>query len=337
MVHKQKTVLFYASVEDKSLFTIQHFYQIDITILEELGYKVLLSNKISDAWKFWKYDFVFAYFYRYGLFVALIAKLFGRNTYFTGGIDALDKDLVTNRDYFIQKLFFQLCYLVSKSCIIVSKTDEANVREIVKGKKLTYSEHTIDVESLKCELSQKENVFVTIGWQGTVANVQRKGMDTSIRLFAKLKEVPKYKDSVLYIVGKTGDGTKYLEMIVSELGLLDSVEFTGSISEDMKVNYLNRSKYYFQLSLFEGFGVAALEALGAKNIVIHSGKGGLSNPIYKDGILLNIHQPLDVMAQDLINKLNSFDDSRLEAAYSMVCDLYDNNRRKEDFRTIIIE
>ena len=334
---RSKRVLFYSSVKDKELFHIQRFYAIDISILEQLGYEVILSNKIGDAWKFWKYNFVFAYFYRYAFFPALIAKLFGRNTYFTGGIDSLDKNLVTERDYTIQKWFFKFCYWVSKSCIIVSKTDDSNVRQLVKGKKLSYSEHTIETEPFKCELSQKENIFVTIGWQATVGNVQRKGMDTSIRLFAELHKLPKYNDSKLFILGKTGDGTEYLEGIVKELGIDGCVQFTGSVSEEQKVDYLKRSRHYFQMSIFEGFGVAALEALCAKNIVIHSGKGGLSNPIYYDGVFISIDQPIEKMVEELKNKLTAFDNDSLVRAYNNVCHQYDNKRRKEDFAKIINE
>ncbi len=334
---KQKRILFYSSVRDKELFYIQRFYQVDISILEDLGYDVLLSNQIVDAWKFWKYDFVFAYFYRYAFFLSLIAKLFGKNIYFTGGIDALDKNLVTERNYSIQKWFFKLCYWFSKSCIIVSKTDDANVREICDGKKLSYSEHTIDTNPFICSVENKENIFVTIGWQATVGNVTRKGMDTAIRLFAKLQKLPEYTNSVLYVIGKNGEGTKYLKSIVEELEIEDAVQFTGSVEEEEKVEYLKRAKHYFQLSKYEGFGVAALEALCAKCIVIHSGKGGLNNPIYENGICIDIEKSIDVMFEELKVKLASFEAEKLEKGCREVCDRYDNERRKEDFKKIITE
>ena len=330
-----KCVLFYSSVKHKELFYIQQFYQVDITILKQLGYEVILSNKIWDAWKFWKYDFLFAYFYRYAFFPAVIARFFCKEVYFTGGIDALDKSYASKKDYIIQKIFFKLCYWISKSCIIVSKADDLNVRMIVKGKKLSYSEHTIDSSRLKCQLSQKENIFVTIGWQGSVSNVQRKGIDTAIQLFARLRNVENYSDSKLYIIGKKGDGTSYLKEIVRKLNIDSAVVFTDNISEEEKIEFLRRSRYYFQLSKYEGFGVAALEALCANNIVIHSGKGGLGNPIYKNGILLDIAQPLETMFDDLVSKLSSFDSLRFEKVYIDICRNYDNERRKEDFLRII--
>ena len=164
-----KTILFYSSVKDKSLFYTQRFYQIDIDILKDLGYTVVLSNKITDALKFWKYNCVFAYFYRWSFFVALIAKIFGRNTYFTGGIDALNKSTNSKKNYFVQVLFFYLCHLVAKKCIIVSNTDMQHVNYIVgKSKKLVYSEHTVKTSNFINDFDPilKNNDFVTICWQG---------------------------------------------------------------------------------------------------------------------------------------------------------------------------
>lgn len=332
-----KRVLFYSSIKDKELFYIQQFYRIDIQILEDLGYEVVLSNKISDAWKWWRYNFVFAYFYRYALFVALIAKLFGKNIYFTGGIDALDNNLVTVKEYRIQKWFFKMCYCLAKSCIIVSKTDNENVMKLVGGKKLSYSEHTIDTRSFECNLNEKENLITTIAWQASVANVKRKGVDNALRLFARLHQLQEFSQYKFLIMGKTGEGTNYLKTIIKDLGVGDSVEFTGSISEQQKVEYLKRSKIYLQLSIFEGFGVASLEALCAKNIVVHSGKGGLSNPIYKDGIFVNIDQPIDEMFKHLIAGLSNIQKTELEHAHNEVCRKYDNERRKADFARIIQE
>lgn len=336
---ENKRVLFYSSVSSKELFNIQQFYRIDINILKEMGNYVILSNSICDALKFWKYDYVFVYFYKLSFFVALIAKLFGRNTYFTGGIDALEKTLVSKNEYNIQKLCFKLCHFISKKCIIVSKTDECNVKAIVNpnSNKLVYSEHTIDTKKFRCSVNGKLNFCSTIVWQGSVGNVQRKGVDIALKLFARLKKSPDFYNYKFFIIGLTGDGTRYLKNLVDELCIGDDVVFTGSVSEQEKVYYLKKSKIYFQLSHYEGFGVAALEALCAKNIVVHSGKGGLGNPIYKNGILLDINKPIDSMFNDLIRDLDLFDHNSLDGIYNTVAVNYDNLRRKNDFLNVINE
>ena len=68
-----------------------------------------------------------------------------------------------------------------------------------------------------------------------------------------------------------------LEQLIQKLKITNKVIFTGEIEEDKKITLLKNNRYYFQLSTYEGFGIAALEALAAGNIVIHSGKGGLND------------------------------------------------------------
>ena len=336
-----KRVLFYSSVSSQSLFQIQRFYVIDIQILKDLGCDVILSNKIRDAWRFWKYDFVFAYFYRKSFFVALIAKLFLKNAYFTGGIDDLDEDYATSKRYMIQKIFFKLCYQVAKSCIIVSDSDKQNILKIFRRKKmnrLSYSEHTIDVKRfLKQNDIQKEKFFTTIVWMGSENNVKRKGVDTALRIFSLLRKKQQFCDCKFVIIGKKGEGTSFIESLIEKYGLHEVVILTGEISEDDKIQLLLRSKYYFQLSIYEGFGLAALEALAAKNIVIHSGRGGLANSIFSSGIVFDIKKELRTETDKLLKKLYTYDEGQLEEISNYVIEYYDNNRRKNDFLKIISE
>ena len=107
----KKRLLFYSSVKSLELFKTQKFYQIDIALLEDLGYDVWLSNRIFDSLLFWKYDILFSYFYRYSFFTALFAKCFGKKTYFTGGIDPLDANYASPFSYRIQVLFLSLIHI----------------------------------------------------------------------------------------------------------------------------------------------------------------------------------------------------------------------------------
>ena len=83
----RKKILFYSSVKNIKLFDIQRFYSVDVKLLENLGYDVIKTNKISCFFKFWNYDISFLYFYRWSLFPALISRCFLKKIYFTGGID----------------------------------------------------------------------------------------------------------------------------------------------------------------------------------------------------------------------------------------------------------
>ena len=107
-------------------------------------------------------------------------------------------------------------------------------------------------------------------------------MDKALQIFAELKKIPEFVDYRFVIIGRKGEGEVLVRSIIDKYNLKGSVELKGEVSEEDKINLLKQSKYYFQLSLYEGFGLAALEALCANNIIIHSGKGGLANPIYKE-------------------------------------------------------
>lgn len=332
-----KRILFYSSVKDKSLFYIQKFYLTDITILKDLGYEVILSNRILDALKFWKYDILFSYFYKYSFFPSFIAKIFGKRRYFTGGIDNLNKDTTTKIAYCIQKFFFILCYSISTKCIIVSNTDMKNACGVLKfwKKKLAYSEHTINLDKFRPTCRAKEKLCITIGWQGDLSNVKRKGMDKAIILFSKLVQDQEFSDYKLYIIGQEGVGTQYLKSLVDQLSLQNKVSFKGEISEEDKIAYLDKSYIYFQLSSYEGFGIAAIEALSMKNIIIHSGRGGLSNPIFEDCILFDLDSDFGRESSRVCNELHSYDLHKLSDVSSKLNIHYNDDRRKKDLKNII--
>lgn len=334
-----KRIIFYSSIKDKSLFNTQKFYQIDILILKDLGYNVILSNKIMDAFKFWKYDIVFGYFFRYSFFFILIAKIFGKQSYLTGGIDALDLNYAGKKAYYIQKIFFKLCYWITTKCIIVSREDLKHVEEIVGNNKsrIAYSEHTIDTSMFirGRKLSEKERCFVTVGWQGTEGNVKRKGIDKALILFSSLKQKQEFANSKILILGRNGSGTLFLQRLIEKLGLKDSVIITGEVSEEEKISYLKNNKYYFQLSDYEGFGIAALEALIAGDIVIHSGKGGLNNHIYDNHIKVNIDDDVTAQSEAVYRQLINIDTEAIEKSAIDCLQYYDNCRRRDDFKRIM--
>jgi glycosyltransferase involved in cell wall biosynthesis len=336
--NKGNRLMFYSSVTTKSLFQTQKFYYIDIHILQSLGYEVTLSNNILDAFKFWKYDIVFGYFFRYSSLFALISKCFGKRVYLTGGIDALDKSYAGEKAYKIQKALFKLCYFLADRCIIVSKSDLAHVNEIIGGgaNRLAYSEHSIDTSAFSDAILTNKNLdFCTIAWMGDNANVYRKGVDKSIYLFSLLKEKPEFANSKLYIIGKKGIGTRLLESQIRELGLKDNVIITGEVPECKKIGILKRCKYYFQLSQYEGFGIAALEALIAGNVIIHSGNGGLANPIYKDHILVDIHSDMNEQFEKVYKRIRLLDLDIIQKNARECLAFYDNARRTKDFECII--
>lgn len=320
------------------MFSIQQFYRTDICILRDLGYSVKLSNSIFDYLLFWKYDLAFIYFYRYGLFPAFFAKIFSKKVIFTGGIDYLDKNYAGRKSFRIQKFLFKLCILFSDKNILVSNSDIKNINHF-KSKlpaiKFPLSYHVIDFNNYEFDdFNEKEKIFTTIAWMIREENVIRKGVDKSLYLFKKLHEFD--NEFRMVIIGPIGKGTELIKEIIKKENLEGLVTLTGAIIEKKKIAILKKSSIYSQLSFYEGFGIAAIEALASGNIVVHTGKGGLTDGIGDFGILVEndnydeIVQKISIVLTDPKNHSNM-----IKQGIQHVSDNFKYEKRLIDFQKIL--
>ncbi|MCD8318118.1 MAG: glycosyltransferase [Paraprevotella sp.] len=274
------------------MFSIQSYYRNDIQILRDLGYAVRLSKSCWDFMAFWRYSIAFIYFYRYGFFAALWAKLFGNKVYFTGGIDYLEPSFATPVQRRIQALFFRLCNRLSDRSFIVSSMDSYNVSCLYGGKlppNCTLCYHVVDFSRFLYtgSISKKRGQYLLVAWMQNIDNVFRKGIDKAMMVFKEIHE--RHPQSRFILAGSPGEGSKYMEELIHRLGLDDgSAVYLGAISEELKVQLMLESQFYFMLSAYEGFGIAAIEALTAGCCLIHSGRGGLKDAAGPMGVRVNI-------------------------------------------------
>ncbi|MGC8751190.1 N-acetyl-alpha-D-glucosaminyl L-malate synthase BshA [Hydrotalea sp.] len=105
-----------------------------------------------------------------------------------------------------------------------------------------------------------------------------------IKVFA---EVRKYIPAKLLMVGD-GPERPAMEELVRVLGLLDDVRFVGKQEQIEEI--LAVSDVFLLPSEYESFGLAALEAMAAKNVVISTNAGGLPeiNIQGKTGFMANV-------------------------------------------------
>jgi len=332
-----KKILFYASVRDRNLFQTMGFYATDIKILEDCGYDVTPTNRISDFLKYGSYDIVLIYFWTKGLLPAIVAKSLGKKVLFTGGIDALDRGF--NRralDYTVKKWLFRACAAFSDANIIVSRSDLANVRQAgVDVSSVQLVPHVIDVDRYAHDGRQKKDLITTVAWMGTKENVQRKGLDRLLRVFGEF--VKKDNRYTLMLIGPGGEGSDYLARVASELDIASRVVFTGEVTEEDKIRMLQDSKYYFQLSAYEGFGISAIEALAAGNLVFHSARGGLSDSMPPEGIEVTDIDNFPKIAETLAKVNQNYGDyqDRISSGVRRMREQYAYCVRKERIEAIL--
>lgn len=97
----------------------------------------------------------------------------------------------------------------------------------------------------------------------TALNIQweHKNVATLIKAFSLIALNIQYD---LILVGRYPDNIKSLKKLVHEKNLDDRVIFTGFISQEKLDRIIEKTRIYVNASLFEGFGMAAIEMMGRK-------------------------------------------------------------------------
>ena len=132
-----------------------------------------------------------------------------------------------------------------------------------------------------------------------------KRVDDVIRIFA---EVRKAMPAKLLMVGD-GPERPATEELARELGVIDDIRFVGK--QEQMEEILAVSDLFLLPSEYESFGLAALEAMAAKVVVISSNAGGLPEIVIqgKTGFMANVGD-VATMSKDAIAILE--DNTRLE-------------------------
>jgi 1,4-alpha-glucan branching enzyme len=104
--------------------------------------------------------------------------------------------------------------------------------------------------------------------------VHEKGFETLIRAASLLKDEGQ---KVSFIIAGKGPMLEHYRQQVKHEGLEDMVVFTGFISDEKRNSYLKSCLAVIFPSLYEPFGIVALEAMAFKKAVVASDTGGLKS------------------------------------------------------------
>ena len=106
--------------------------------------------------------------------------------------------------------------------------------------------------------------------------VPEKGVQVLLEAFFRL--CPRDKGLRLLVAG-IGPYDNHLKALAGELGIADRVVFLGFLDEDRRNDFLKQADVAVFPSLYEPFGIVALEAMAAQVPVIVSDTGGLSEVV----------------------------------------------------------
>ncbi len=109
-----------------------------------------------------------------------------------------------------------------------------------------------------------------------------------------------FPDVKLLIIGE-GDHRPHLQSMVEEMGLSAAVEFTGMVSHEEKINYLNRLWLAVNPSPKEGWGLTVIEANACGVPVVAAESPGLRDSVrHEQTGLLYPYGDIDKLAENVI-------------------------------------
>ena len=156
----------------------------------------------------------------------------------------------------------------------------------------------IDLE--KYGLSRK-SVYPIVLYVGRLKKY--KGVEFLIQAMKEvIKKIP---DAKLLIVGK-GDHMKSLIEYTRKLGLKCAVEFSGYVSEEEKIQHMQRAHVIVLPSVKEGWGIPIIEAAACGTPAIGSDTTGLKDSIIneKTGFLVPYGNP-EILAEKIVECLRN--------------------------------
>jgi glycosyltransferase involved in cell wall biosynthesis len=334
----KKKILIFAAVHDPSMLN-QGFYRAEHEGLVRQcpNVEVITTNRLYDIMNL-KFDGLVCYFYSYSAIALAIAWFRKIPAVATGGGEQVFRHMAPNFRLFIARiLLFFICTVFSTRILATSTTDFKKFQNlnIFSHRAIKLSYHGIksveEFDSSIFNYSRNRTSFVTICGMDTYENIKRKGMFEAVDMIQYVQKF--FPDASLTIIGRPTCSHLLVEYAQGKL-LEGSLQFAGYINENEKSDLLKSSRFYVQLSHYEGFGIGALEGLAAGCKVIHSNTGGLIDTIKNYGLVLTesapeqfqyvvnaIDQPYQIPdITDFTSHLAQFSERR--RAYDILSELY---------------
>lgn len=158
--------------------------------------------------------------------------------------------------YYLYKLMYYLDFKHADYIIAISDTDKNEISQYYERFKekivRIYNPIVIEPEDIKDKEVQSPYICAV--------NLQfhHKNIITLIKAIELLGDNLNYK---LMLIGNVPKRVEYLKTYVREHGLENKIEFTGFVNEETMKELFQNSALYVNPTLYEGFGMTAIEAM----------------------------------------------------------------------------
>ena len=157
--------------------------------------------------------------------------------------------------YLIYKVMYKADFMTNDHIVAISDTDKSEISQYYPEykDKITRIYNPIDISAPEDTTEHRGDYIAALNLQ-----FHHKNIITLIKAFELIKDEI---DKDLILIGSTPDRVKYLREYVTEHHLEDRVRFTGFVSDEERDKLFRNCALYVNPTLYEGFGMTAVEAM----------------------------------------------------------------------------
>ena len=248
------TVCFFLRTADPKHIQMIEAFRNDFDTLCSFGFQVEPITRVRDLRRS-LHNFYFVWWFGYGFFAVLWARLRRRPCVLIGNVHTEDGRGLEGWPLY-KRILMKSALRLATATIFTSRTEMARIgRARANNPHVLY--HSVDLDRHRPREVTHSPTIVAIS-QLTIENVRRKMVLESLDAFAMfLRDHPGHR---FVLIGDHGSGLAAVERRIAELQLQDAVELPGRVTAERKLDILQGAEAYFQPSRSEGFGMAILEA-----------------------------------------------------------------------------
>lgn len=333
----KKSICFFV-LSNREAIASRQFYNIDIHILNSLGYKVTIATKFSEIP--WNCDLYYSWWASGSIVPLFIARLKRKPIIVVAGGNEcmLYRDSLSNRPKgylatsWYKKLAVRLTIKFSTKLLIVSEFMREDINKF-GGKKAIKVYNAIDTEKFSPSNKIRTEITSIFTLDHDVVELKR-GYFLLNSIPMILKEFP---EQIFTIIGRFGDAYANLLRLCKELGIERNIRFIDNIPNNQIIEWLCRSKIYIQLSDTETFGMAIAEAMSCQTPVVVSTQGAIPEVVGNCGIFVN-HNDHKAIAAGIISLLKKSEEERHELGFKArerIVENFSVERRKKSIYDIL--
>jgi len=323
-------ICFFAKVTNPKQLEIVDFYKQDIEILKALGHEICIATKYKDIKR--NCDIYYIWWWTWA-FLPMFKTLFSKKYIITGTFNYENPENSYSSRPLYQKLLIRLALKRAHANVFVSKYELELVKSNLHPRNPLYSPHIIDTQ-LFCPSNETKGDFMLNIAYSHKGNAERKCLNEIIYAYSKIHKI--HPAVRLVMAGMKGDHWETLVQIAKNEGVSEYVDFTGEISVEKKIELLQTCKIFIQPTVFEGFGLAIVEAMSCGAVVLTSKVGALPEVVEDAGIFAdgrNISEIAEKSA-DILSNYEKYSEYGRKAG-ELVEKKYKKIVRRTDIETIL--